>query len=191
VQDGVEPVSLHFRMAVTYPRGFNAGDSGATLRTWGLRDGDACHQHIGTVNVKTGLGIVFPNLYQHRLSDVHLRANDDPRDENGDAVGGHVRVLKFLLIDPDIDPRLSTTYVPPQQRSWIYAALAESIRDRVPVELLDKIMEFVDVWVMSEEDAEEARQEMTEERETFRTRNDTYHFCIPFDIWKGPEIHAE
>ena len=170
--------SIQFRMAVTSPRGFNAGDTGATLRTWGLHDGDSCHQYIGSVPIRAGLGIVFPNVYQHRYSPFQP---DDPSKE------AYLAVLSFFLVDPDIQPVISTSDVAPQQKEWIKTAVDEYVDSRLPVEIIEKIVEDVE-GPMTENEAIEFRREMLAERAIFWERNDSYHFCIPFDIWDGPEF---
>ncbi|KAF8899281.1 hypothetical protein BD779DRAFT_1666979 [Infundibulicybe gibba] len=170
--------NLQFRMAVTYPRGFPAGDTGATLRTWGLQDGDACHQHIGSVPVRPGLGIVFPNIYQHRQSSFTLADRSKT---------GQQTVIAFFLVDPDIPPIISTAQVPPQQRAWIHGAVRETLEPRLPVEIVNCVLEWAE-GLASEEEAQKCRAEVREERERFRRLSDMYHFCLPFDIWNGPEI---
>ncbi|RDB19509.1 hypothetical protein Hypma_013474 [Hypsizygus marmoreus] len=173
--ENLTPSTLQFRMAVTYPRGFTAGDTGATLRTWGLRDGDACHQHIGSRAVHSGLGIVFPNIYQHRQSPFSLA---DPTKS------GWQRVVAFWLVDPEVEV-LSTRVVPPQQREWVREAVDVGVDRRVPVEVVEQIVEGVE-GVMDVEEAEGWRGEVGEEREAFREANDRYYFCIPFDVWNVP-----
>ncbi|KAF9004921.1 hypothetical protein BDZ89DRAFT_1049319 [Hymenopellis radicata] len=84
------------------PRGFGAGDNGATLRTWGLSDGDPCHQYVGSVRIREGLAIVFPNIYQFRHKPVRLADPSKP---------GLLRMVSFLLVDPDIPPIPSTATV--------------------------------------------------------------------------------
>ncbi|TFK41976.1 hypothetical protein BDQ12DRAFT_677465 [Crucibulum laeve] len=176
--DNVTPSSIQFRMAVTYPRGFFAGDIGATLRTWGLRDGDSCHQHIGSVPLQAGFSVVFPNIYQHRQMPFQLA---DPTKE------GHLTLVTFLLVDPDIQPVVSTSAVAPQQKDWIEEALYEALQGRLPAELITKVMENVES-VMQENEADDYRDEMLRIRNAFRQANDNYLFCIPFDIWNGPEV---
>ncbi|KAK7464477.1 hypothetical protein VKT23_006647 [Stygiomarasmius scandens] len=174
--ENIDACEIQFRMAVTYPRGFTAGDSGATLRTWGLRDGDSCHQYIGSVPIRTGLSVAFPNIYQHRHTPFQLA---DPTKE------GRISMVSFFLIDPDIPPILSTSNVAPQQKEWIRQALDEWLDERIPSELIDRIMEEVES-VLSEEESLHYSEEMMKERTEFWKRNDNYHFCIPFDIWHGP-----
>ncbi|THV06475.1 hypothetical protein K435DRAFT_773175 [Dendrothele bispora CBS 962.96] len=175
--ENIDACEIQFRMAVTYPRGFEPGDSGATLRTWGLRDGDSCHQYVGSIPIRTGLSIVFPNIYQHRHTPFQLV---DPKKE------GRISVVSFLLVDPDIPRIPSTSNVTPQQKEWIREALDERLDERIPVELIDEIMEQVES-VMSEEESLRYSEEMLRERTEFWKRNDNYHFCIPFDIWHGPQ----
>lgn len=170
--------SVEFRMAVSCPRGFFAGDTGATLRTWGLGQGHPCHQYIGSVPTRMGLGLVFPNIYQHRHTPFRL---EDPSKE------GHLSVLSFLLIDPEIPPVTSTIVVAPQQREWIRTAVDESLGLRIPIELIDKIMTGVE-GLMTESEAKGFRREIHEERTRFWGLNDKLHFCVPFDVWNVPQL---
>ena len=165
-------------MAINYPRGFSAGDTGATLRTWGLRDSDSCHQYIGSRPVHDGLAIVFPNIYQHHQTSFTLLDPTKP---------GRQRVITFFLIDPDIQPIVSTAMVAPQQREWIKQAVDESLDRRIPVEIVERIMEYVE-GVMEVGESEKYGKALWEVRETFREANNNYHFCIPFDIWSSPEF---
>lgn len=164
-------------MAVTYPRDFSAGDTGATLRTWGLHHHDPCNQELGAVVLRNGHALSFPNIYQHRLAPFQLADPTRP---------GHLTVLAFHLVDPDVRPILSTATVPPQQVWWIRRALAETaVGRRLPVELRERILEQTE-GLMGEREAWEVRRELCEARENFRVGNDKYHFCIPFDVWNGP-----
>ena len=164
-------------MAVTYPRGFAAGDTGATLRTWGIRDGDSCHQYVGEVPIRQGLSLTFPNIYQHQYSSFSLE--DQSRD-------GHLVGIWFFLVDPEIKPIVSTAAVGPQQESWIRCALYDSLRTRLPTELIENILDNVD-GLMTPKEAEDYRRQLVEAIEQFTQANNSYHFCIPFDIWNGPD----
>jgi hypothetical protein len=164
---------IEFRMAVTSPKRFHAGDTGATMRTWAMKDGDPCHQYIGSKPTSTGLAVAFPNIYQYRHPPFRLHNSSKE---------GHQRLVAFYLVDPEIQPVVSTSRVPPQQKSWIKAAVEESIDARLPIELVEKIVNHVE-GKMSRDEAVDFRREMVEERESFWAQNDNYHFCIPFDIW--------
>lgn len=165
-------------MAVTAPRGFSPGDAGATIRTWAMRDGDPCHQYIGSKKTHTGLTVAFPNIYQYQHTPFKLL---DPSKE------GHQLVVAFYLIDPEIRPLVSTSRVPPQQRYWIKLAMEESLNTRFPVELIEKILDDVED-LTSEHEAEGLRHEMLEERQNFWRASDKDHFCITLDIWGEPFI---
>jgi len=138
-----------------------------------MKDGDPCHQYIGSKPTSTGLAIAFPNIYQYRHPPFRLC---DPSKQ------GHQRLVAFCLVDPEIQPVVSTSRVPPQQKSWIKAAIEESIDIRLPVELVEKIVDHVE-GKMSWDEALDFRREMLDDREDFWIQNDNYHFCIPFDIW--------
>ncbi|KAJ3575249.1 hypothetical protein NP233_g1217 [Leucocoprinus birnbaumii] len=176
--DNISPTSIQFRMAVTYPRGFPAGDTGATSRTWGFNDGDACHQYIGQTPLRTGLSLVFPNIYQHRQSPFELV---DPTRE------GRLTLLMFYMIDPDIPPIISTGVVPPQQKEWIQKALIAALSPKIPVELIEEIMKHT-IGLMELHEAEDYRRAFLDIQAKFRQASNNYHFCIPFDVWNGPDF---
>jgi hypothetical protein len=52
---------------------------------------------------------------------------------------GYRTLLFFHLVDPET-PILSTTSVPPQQEAWMRRALLESLDQRLPVEIVEKIL---------------------------------------------------
>ncbi|KAF5384857.1 hypothetical protein D9615_001043 [Tricholomella constricta] len=178
VIENITTPALEFRMAVTYPRGFAAGDTGATARTWGLRDGDACHQYIGARTLVPALGLVFPNLYQHRLTPFALSDPSRP---------GRLVAVRFWLVDPEIRPVVSTAVVAPQQEAWVRDALGRALGEKLPVELVEQVMGEVE-GLMGVTEAEEYARAFRAVREMFRVANDQYHFCIPFDIWMAPEF---
>lgn len=178
LQENITGQSIKFRMAVTYPRGFSAGDTGATLRTWGIRDGDSCHQYIGEIFIREGLSVVFPNIYQHSLTPFTLA---DP------SMAGHLTAIWFFLIDPEIKPVISTSVAGPQQKEWIGKALDDNLDTRLPNELIQNILDNVE-GLMSQDEAMDYREQFVRETDQFTQASNSYHFCIPFDIWNGPEI---
>jgi len=178
LQENIVGHAIKFRMAVTYPRGFSAGDTGATLRTWGMRDGASCHQYIGEILIREGLSVVFPNIYQHSLTPFTLA---DP------TMTGHLTAIWFFLIDPEIKPVISTSVVGPQQKEWIGQALDDNLDTRLPNELIQQILDNVE-GLMSQEEARDYKERFVQETDQFTQANNSYHFCIPFDIWNGPEI---
>ncbi|KAG5730161.1 hypothetical protein E4T56_gene10370, partial [Termitomyces sp. T112] len=149
--ENITQPTLSFRMATTYPRRFAAGDNGATLRTWGLRDGDACHQHIGTRPLTPGLLLAFPNLYQSSLSPFALADPTRP---------GRLTLVRFGLVDPEVGGVVCTGDVAPQQEAWIREAVYEALcgSGRVPREIGDMVMERVEGLVGEDEARECARR---------------------------------
>jgi hypothetical protein len=125
-----------------------------------------------------GLSIVFPNIYQHHQTSFALLNPSKP---------GHQTVIAFFLVDPDIQPIVSTAGVAPQQKQWVKQAVDESLDKRVPVEVVERIMGYVE-GLMEVEEAEGYGRAFLEGRESFREANNNYHFCIPFDIWSAPEF---
>ncbi|KAG5222361.1 DUF4246 family protein [Salix suchowensis] len=186
-KENITAPSLQFRMAITYPGGFMLGDSGATLRTWGLRDVDPCVQYIGSIpNLEAGFGVVFPNIYQHQLAPFRLA---DPKKP------GRLTCVSFWLIDPDISSNgllsseighhkavPSTADVPPQQKEWVAETLDEVIDRQVPMEVVERILESTE-GLLDAAEANRVRQEILDEREEFRKLNDMNYFCVPFDVW--------
>ncbi|KAJ3520436.1 hypothetical protein NMY22_g12762 [Coprinellus aureogranulatus] len=209
--ENITTSSLQFRMAVSYPRQFIAGDTGATLRTWGLNDGDGCQQYVGSVPISASpsststpphvsTSICFPNIYQCQLT--RFRLLDSSKD-------GHLTIVSFLLVDPDIRPIVSTSNVPPQQSAWIRDALYDALMGRIPGELIEAIWSEVlgssgtapagevagiegqgtgESWVMTPDDAEGYRSDYVGVLERFTQASNNYHFCIPFDVWNSPEM---
>lgn len=163
---------MSFRMAVTSPSDFLPHDVGATLRTWGLQSGNECNQFIGSIPLRSGLSIAFPNFYQHRIHDVRLRDGCEK---------GRLTAIEYYLVDPDVPPIVSTADVAPQQRSWIYRALEDSVDPRLPPEVIEKIVNMNES-LFSDEEAERYRDEMSKEREAFRQLNDRNYFCLPFSV---------
>ena len=66
------------------------------------------NQEIGNITPSSGKCVTFPNLYQHCVSPFQLKDKSKP---------GKRKILVFFLVDPN-HPILSTSVVPPQQRSW-------------------------------------------------------------------------
>ncbi|KAG8802142.1 hypothetical protein FRC16_010313 [Serendipita sp. 398] len=129
-QHNVTEGRIRFRMAVTRPNlGVDDPDSAAFFY-WGKRRGSTLNQEIGSVVMKLRRLIVYPNIYQHRISSFKLV---DPN------FSGHRTILSISLVDPEISV-LSTADIPPQQASWAFDALLESLDKRLPVEIVQKII---------------------------------------------------
>ncbi|KAG6899815.1 hypothetical protein C0993_006516, partial [Termitomyces sp. T159_Od127] len=155
--DNITPPTLSFRMATTYPRRFAAGDNGATLRTWGLRDGDACHQHIGARALSAGQLLAFPNLYQSSLSAFALADAARP---------GRLTLVRFGLVDPEVGGVVGTREVAPQQAAWVREAVFEALgaSGRLPLEVVEMVVGNVQ-GVLGESEARECARRLREVRE--------------------------
>lgn len=167
-------------MAVCHPKEWESEDVGGTWRTWGLHHSSPCHQHLGSVELRAGLGVAFPNIYQHRLEHA------TPIDRSEAA---SMTLLGIYLVDPDLtqDEALggdtltpTTSQVPPQQKEWMKNAVEEHIDPRLPNEIVEQIVAEFE-GVMTQEEASAYAEEMRLERERFRTLHDQYWFCLPFD----------
>lgn len=75
----------------------------------------------------------------------------------------------------------------PHSRRRIRRALDEYLDVRLPVEIVEKIIDMAE-GLMNREESQIHSKNVKEERTNFWKMNDNYHFCIPFDIWNGPEI---
>ncbi|KAG2155739.1 hypothetical protein DEU56DRAFT_768971 [Suillus clintonianus] len=164
--------SIEFRMAVKTPPAFpKKGYQDITIKTWGLQTGDPCHQYIGSVPIRQGLCIAFPNIYQYRLTPFSLV---DPSKE------GHQRIIGLYLVDPSIAPLASTQRVPPQQKAWSRLGLEKGTRGIFAVELVDKVLNEVD-GVLDMDEAVECRERMVRERTRLLVLNDIQHFNFPYN----------
>lgn len=98
----------------------------------------ACVQNYGTVDIRPGRLLAFPNVFQHRVSSFKLADPTKP---------GHRRFIALWLVDPHIRI-ISTANVPPQQQQWwVDAAFGQSTDshksavDKLPVELVTLLQE--------------------------------------------------
>ena len=128
--------------------------------------------------MRDGLSIVFPNIYQRHQTSFTLLNPSKP---------GHQTVIAFFLVDPEIQPIVSTATAAPQQKQWVKQAVDESLDKRVPVEVVERIMGYVE-GLMEAEEAEGYGRAFLGVRDSFQEANNNYHFCIPFDIWSAPEF---
>lgn len=121
------------------------------------RDGPPI-QEVGDVVCKQGRLITFPNVLQHQVQPFRLQDASRP---------GHRKILALFLVDPNIRV-ISTVNVPPQQRGW----WGEKIRSigpmkDLPAELQDEVIEGVDDFPISMEEAKKARRQLMDERSDF------------------------
>lgn len=131
-------------------------------------------QEIGQTVTREGRLLAFPNVFQHRVAPFKL---EDP------SKAGHRKILALFLIDPHCRI-ISTANVPPQQKSWWSPEIRDSERlAGMPNEVVDQIVNEVDDFPISLEEAKELRLELMEERKVFVDEVDkeiefsTFFFC--------------
>lgn len=147
--------------------------------TFDLDHNEPLLQTLGAVVTKGGRCIAFPNMYQHRVQPFSLADTSRP---------GHRKILALFLIDPSLEhPRPSTTFVPPQQREWMYATIralaasSDSRLSRLPIELLDDIVQKIE-GLMDRAEAEALRLELMDERTAMTKENTEQVFAVPFSM---------
>lgn len=132
-------------------------------------------QQLGMVHTREDRILVFPNVLQHRVSPFELVAKTRP---------GNRKLLTLFLVDPFI--RIpSITHVPPQQQEWWKKAMEMQGRltQRLPVELADRIVDEVEDFPLTLEEAKIPRKTLIEERRAFVDHTMTnwsengYSFC--------------
>ncbi|KAF7185222.1 hypothetical protein HII31_13497 [Pseudocercospora fuligena] len=132
----------------------------ALMEIYGIKDSwGSAIQVLGSVHTREDRLLVFPNVWQHRVSPFSLQDKTRP---------GHRKILALFLVDPDI--RIpSTANVPPQQRHWWKKAMEEkgSLIQRLPVELADQVVDNVEDFPITIEEAKGIRERLMDERRTF------------------------
>lgn len=131
-------------------------------------------QELGNVVTREGRLLAFPNVFQHRLSPFKLEERSKP---------GHRKILALFLIDPHCRI-ISTANVPPQQRDWWSPEIRDSKRlAKLPKEIVDHIVEDVEDFPISLEEAKEFRLKLMEERKVYvgevneKIQASTFYFC--------------
>ncbi|XP_037043321.1 uncharacterized protein LOC119079482 [Bradysia coprophila] len=158
---------LNFRHAVREPDYEQYDHEGVDL-IYKLQNEEGLNQFLGSIITKEGRCIVFPNTLQHQVAPFKLE--DSTRD-------GHRKILVFFLVDPSVKI-LSTSQVPPQQKSWFKQSV-ESPDVRFPVELVHKIVGFME-WPMELDEAKRHRDELMNERKVFVDKSNQEYFERPF-----------
>ncbi|KAF2269107.1 hypothetical protein CC78DRAFT_557965 [Lojkania enalia] len=129
---------------------------------------------LGSVLTRQDRLLAFPNVLQHQVQPFKLA---DPTRS------GHRKILAMFLIDPHI-PILSTANVPPQRKDW----WAQEVRQvpkfaELPQELFEMIVDAVEDFPISWDEAERIRLELMDERGLSnqdleeKMEQDTFYFC--------------
>ncbi|KAL1405611.1 hypothetical protein Q8F55_009250 [Vanrija albida] len=107
-------------------------------------------QQLGSVATIEDRLLVFPNVYQHKVSGFKLEDKTKP---------GHRKILALFLVDP-ATRIISTQHVPPQQRGWASFPGAEG---RLPREVAIMVEKELDC-PYSLEEAKKLRVKLMKER---------------------------
>ncbi|KAI1451622.1 hypothetical protein F4805DRAFT_463601 [Annulohypoxylon moriforme] len=112
-------------------------------------------EEIGSVLTRPGRMVAFPNVFQHQAKSFRLRDPTKP---------GYRKFLAMFLVDPNTRV-LSTGVVPPQQKDW----WAREVRliapfSKLPMEVFEMIINFVEGYPMSLEGAKVVRENLIRER---------------------------
>lgn len=136
-----------------------------------LRFSPKC-QTLGVVPLKLGRAVAWPNIYQYCIVPPSLVDSTGP---------GYRTLLFFHLVDPET-PTLSTTVVPPQQEAWMRRALLESLDQRLPVEIVEKILrEAVEArYILGEAESKVICADLTTQGDGFAPWMNQMYFEIPF-----------
>jgi hypothetical protein len=123
--------------------------------------------------------IAFPNVLQHCVESFRLADPTKP---------GHRKILAMFLVDPHI-PILSTANVPPQRRDW----WAEEVRKikcfgLLAREIFERIIEEVQEFPISWEDALEIRNNLMDERGGMTNKLNTEMDEVSYSYSTFPEF---
>lgn len=125
---------------------------------YGIKEDEPKLQDLGRISTKQGRLLAFPNVLQHRVYPFHLQDPSKP---------GHRKILALFLVDPHV-PILSTANVPPQQKEWWNKKIRQDGSLAIlPKELADKVVDEVEGYPISMEEAQKIRLRLMEERKAF------------------------
>lgn len=153
---------------------YEQSDQEGTWYMYRLYNGDAVVQHLDGIITKQDRSIVFPNIYQHQVQPFELQ----------DPTRGSRKILAFFLINPEEDPIVSTTLVPPQQAEWYpVIEVLQEIEPRLPLEIVQMISGLSDRSKLMElEEAKKYREELMKERKLFVQKTNDEVFARPFSL---------
>ncbi|KAJ2859367.1 hypothetical protein GGH94_006137, partial [Coemansia aciculifera] len=137
----IAPSSLRFREALcSWDFEAKQLDIDSVLKAYGieqsqLEEETPLSQELGSVGIKDGRCLVFPNILQYKLPELELGDKTKP---------GHCKMLTFYFVDPST--RIpSTELVPPQQQDWCFEEILTSEPFRsMPQLIVEGIMAKID-----------------------------------------------
>ncbi|KAJ3412266.1 hypothetical protein HDV05_001025 [Chytridiales sp. JEL 0842] len=132
-------------------------DFQALEEVFGFRNEETLNiQNLGWLSAQKGRCVVFPNFLQHRVEPFGL---EDPTKP------GYRKILAFFVIHPDYKIA-SSKDIPPQETLWAGENLYHDLRNRLPLEVCQKIASFRKGKITAEE-CEAHVKNLMEERKKF------------------------
>ena len=142
---------------------------------YGAEDGSPAVQNFGKITLREDRVVVFPNTFQVKINAFSTADTSK---------NGHLRLMVLHLLDPN-RRNISTAMVPCQRRDW----WADEIRRRcpsfwrLPREVFDSIIDMVDEYPISHEEADRTAQAFRHERQEYQERQTKAMMnCIEWDF---------
>ncbi|KAK3845631.1 MAG: hypothetical protein J3R72DRAFT_435303 [Linnemannia gamsii] len=173
--ENVTESRLNFRIQVAEPY-YEQSDKQGMWHMYRIYDEDAVVQYLDGIITKQDRCIVFPNIFQHQVQPFELQDPTRP---------GTRKILVFFLVNPEEDPIISTTFVPPQQADWYpYVDVLQEIEPRLPLELARMIVHLAEpaLGLMQLSEAKSHREELMKERKFFVQHTNNEMFARPFSL---------
>ncbi|KAJ2490398.1 hypothetical protein IWW37_003215 [Coemansia sp. RSA 2050] len=172
------PASMQFREALcSWDFTVEQFDIESVAKAYGIEqsqliDGHSISQELGTIGIKDGLCLVFPNILQYKIPELKLADKTKP---------GHCKMLAFYFVDPST--RIpSTEIVPPQQQDWwLGDVLTPEPFCSLPQLVVDGIVSKVD-FPMSLREAKKLRPQVHQDG---TSNYDTLDFYEPTSYFSG------
>ena len=134
---------------------------------YGVEDGDPLIQQLGSVALREGRLVVFPNTFQVKLESFRSADESQP---------GFCRIAMLHLLDPN-RRNMSTKLVPCQRRDWWAEELRRTCArfGNLPLEIFDRIIALIGEgeFPISMAVAGKVRDDFKHERTEFRKRHTT------------------
>ncbi|PKX93839.1 DUF4246 domain-containing protein [Aspergillus novofumigatus IBT 16806] len=116
---------------------------------------------LGQISCREGRLVTFPNIFQTSLAPVHLVDPGKP---------GYCKSLVLHLVDPYVRI-VSTANAPPQQADWWdgFNIRRDVLAQKgLPVELQDMVLDYLEPYPLTIEEARELRLNLMRERDRIR-----------------------
>jgi len=117
------------------------------------------NESLGSIECVEQRCLVFPNLFQHKVSKFELKDNTKP---------GHRKILVFFLVDPTQRISLSTSRIPPSDCRWLLDPVEKILKEttKLPSDVRAVVFEYQSYFGsgMSLEQAKKHRANLMDER---------------------------